>query len=120
VKIETIERVVRVMAIFIFLVLAWMCLGGETLFVAPTPVSSFLVHLVMFFFLGSVSYIGWVEAASRVAAALVVLAMAFEVAQVGLPGRTFSTLDLAGNLVGVGLAWIFFKALLNFKRTIRV
>ena len=119
VGIEIIERIVRVTAILVFLVLAWMCLGGETLLVAPTPISNFLVHLVMFFFLGSVSYVGWVEAASRVAVVMVVLAVVFEVAQVVLPGRTFAMLDLAGNLIGVGLAWAFFRVLLNFKRTIR-
>lgn len=117
--IEIIERIVRVTAVVVFLALTWMCLGGETLFAAPTPISSFLVHLVLFFFLGSVSYVGWVEAASRVGVVMVVLAVVFEVAQVVLPGRTFSMLDLAGNLIGVGLAWVFFKVLLNFKRTIR-
>ncbi len=118
-RIEVIERAVRVTAIVMFLVLALMCLGGETLLVAPTPASSFLAHLVIFFFLSSVSYVGWVEAASRVAILMVALAMVFEVAQVALPGRAFSTLDFAGNLIGVGLAWVFFRVLLNFKRTIR-
>ena len=119
VRIEIIERVVRVIAIVMFLVLAWICLGGETLLVAPTPASSSLAHLVIFFFLGSVSYVGWAESASRVAIVMVVLATVFEVAQMALPGRTFSALDLAGNLIGVGLAWVFFRVLLNFKRTIR-
>lgn len=118
--IETIERVVRVVAILTFLALAWMCLGGETLLAASTPIYSFLVHLVMFFFLGSVSFLGWVEAASRVAIVMVALAVVFEMAQVVLPGRVFSMLDLAGNLIGVGLAWIFFRVLLSFKRTVRV
>lgn len=120
VGIEAIERIVRVMAIVTFVVLAWMCLGGETLFAASTPISGFLVHLVMFFFLGSVSFVGWAEAASRVAVVMVVLAVGFEIIQLGLPGRVFSTLDLAGNLIGAGLAWVFFRLLLSFKRTIRV
>ena len=50
----------------------------------------------------------------------VVNAVMFGVIQVALPGRTFSMLDLAGNLIGVGLAWAFYKVLVNFKRTIRV
>lgn len=57
------ERFVRISAILVFLALAWMCLGGDTLVAVPTPISSFLVHLVLFFFLGAVSYVGWVEAA---------------------------------------------------------
>lgn len=120
VGIETVERIVRVMAGVVFMVLAWMCLGGETLLVAPTPISSFLVHLVIFFFLGAVSLVGWADAARRVAMLLVVLAVVFEAVQVALPGRVFSMLDLAGNLIGVGLALLFFWVLLNFRRTIRV
>lgn len=118
--IEVIERIVRIAAVLTFIVLAWLCLGGENFFVRPIPISSFLIHLVMFFFFAAVSYVGWVDAASRVAIAMVILAVVLEVAQVVLPGRTFSTLDLAGNLIGVGLAWVFFRVLLNFKRTIRV
>jgi VanZ family protein len=110
---------VRILAVLIFLILAWMCLGGETLVVVPSPVTGFLVHLVLFFFLGSAGYIGWVEAASRVSAVMVVLAIVFEVAQLVLPGRTFALLDLAGNLIGVGVAWIFYRVVLNFRRTIR-
>ncbi|WP_282154058.1 VanZ family protein [Ruegeria atlantica] len=119
-KIEVIERVVRVAAIVVFLALVWVCLGGETLIVAPTPIASFLVHLVIFFFLGVVSHLGWVEAAPRVAVLTITLAVVLEVGQLGLPGRTFSMLDLAGNLIGVALAWVFFRVLLNFKRTIRL
>ncbi len=119
-KIEFIESVVRVFTIVVFLALVWVCLGGETVLVAPTPISSFLVHLVAFFFLGSACHLGWVEAAARVAVLMVILAVALEVVQIALPGRTFSVLDLAGNLIGVGLAWVFFRVLLNFKRTIRL
>lgn len=117
--IEVIERIVRFTSIVVFLALAWMCLGGETLLAAPTPFASFLVHLILFFFLGSVSYIGWAEAATRVAIVMFVLAIAFEFAQLFIPGRTFSMMDLVGNLIGVGLAWVFFRLLLNFRRTLR-
>ena len=118
--IEVIERIVRVVAVVMFLALAWLCLGGDTLVAAPTPIASALVHLVMFFFLGAVSYVGWAEAILRVALVMVALAVAFEIIQVVLPGRVFSLLDLAGNLIGVGLAWVFYKVLVSFKRTIRV
>lgn len=119
-RIERIERIVRVSAILVLFVLAWMCLGGDTLVAAPTPLSSFLVHVLLFFFLGAVSYVGWVEAAPRVTLVVGGLAIAFEAVQVALPGRSFSVLDLVGNLAGVGIAWVFYRVLLKFKRTIRV
>lgn len=74
----------------------------------------------MFFFFAVVSFVGWVDFAPRLAVIMVGLAVVLEVVQIVLAGRTFSTLDLAGNLIGVGIAWVFFKVLLNFKRTIRV
>jgi len=118
-RIEFVERIVRIAAIMMFVILAWLCLGGENFFVKPIPISSFLAHLVMFLFFAVVSFAGWADAASRLAVIMVLLAVGLEVVQVFLPDRTFSMLDLAGNLIGVGLAWIFFKVLLNFKRTIR-
>ncbi|SLN59124.1 VanZ like family protein [Roseovarius albus] len=118
--IETIERIVRIAAIVVFLALAWLCLGGETLLVAPTPISGFLAHMLMFFFLGAASCLGWVETAPRMVVVVLILAVAFELVQVVLPGRSFSLLDLAGNLIGVALAWVFYKVMLKFKRTIRV
>lgn len=118
-RIDVVERIVRIAAVVTFLILAWLCLGGENVFVSPIPISIFLVHLVMFFFLAVVSFVGWVDAAPKLALAMLILAVVLEVIQVVLPGRTFSALDLAGNLIGVGLAWVFFRVLLNFKRTIQ-
>lgn len=118
-RIEIIERIIRVAAVVMFVVLTWVCLGGDSLLTVQTPIASFLVHLVVFFFLAAVAYVGWVEAASRVVIFMVVLAVVLEVVQIMLSGRNFTLLDLAGNLIGVGLAWVFFKMLLNFKRAIR-
>jgi len=117
--IEVIERIVRVVAVLTFLALAWVCLGGESWFAVSTPISSFLMHLVIFFFLSAVSFVGWVDQATRMVILMVALAVILEVVQIALPGRNFSILDLAGNLIGVGVAWIFYRVLLNFKRTIR-
>ena len=114
---EAVERIIRVAAIATFLVIAWLCLGGESWFAVQTPIAGFLVHLIIFFFLAAVAYVGWANMASKIALGMLVLAV---VIQIVLPGRTFSTLDLAGNLIGVGLAWVFFRVLLNFNRTIRV
>ena len=117
---EAVERIIRVAAIATFLVIAWLCLGGESWFAVQTPIAGFLVHLIIFFFLAAVAYVGWASMASKIALGMLVLAVVLEVIQIVLPGRTFSTIDLAGNLIGVGLAWVFFRVLLNFNRTIRV
>ena len=118
-RIEIIERFVRIAAVVSALVLGWLCLGGESWFAVNTPISGFLVHLVMFFFMAAVACVGWADSASRIIFGAFVLALVLEVVQLVLPGRTFSVFALAGNLAGVGLAWIFFRVLLNFKRTIR-
>jgi len=119
VKIEIVERIVRVVAVVMLAVLAWVCLGGDSLLAVPTPITSFLVHLVAFFFLAAIAYVGWADHAPRMALIMIGLAVVLEVVQVMLPGRNFTILDLSGNLIGVGIAWVFFKVLLNFKRTIR-
>lgn len=118
-RIEIVERIIRILAVVVFAALAWVCLGGDSLLAAPTPISSFLLHLVAFFFLAAVSYVGWADAALKLTFVMVGLAIVLEVVQIMLPGRNFTMLDLAANLIGVGLAWVFFKVLLNFKRTIR-
>lgn len=118
--IQLIERIVRIVAVLTFLILTWVCLGGESWFAVSTPFASFLMHLVIFFFLAAISFVGWVDMAPRMVIFMIALAVVLEIVQILLPGRNFSTMDLAGNMIGVALAWIFFRVLLNFKRTIRV
>lgn len=115
---ERAERFVRFGSVLTVVVLLWLMQGGEGLVATPTPASGFLLHLLFFFFLSGACLLGWTRNPLAICSGLLLLALIAEGGQMLFPSREFSYYDMAGNVAGVIVGWIFFITLRRFSRTI--
>lgn len=93
---------IRLLALALVALVAWLSLTPKPPSLPGLPQGSDLaVHLTMHFAMAGALMLGW-PGASRIVLAWA-LAVGFEVAQLGVPGRHFSGADLLANLIGA--AW---------------
>lgn len=116
---KMIERTARLCAVMILLVVSWLSLAPDPV---PVPVPAYvsaLSHVVMHFTLGTLFLVGWPDVTRKLLPLLAGYAIAVEALQRFVPTRTFDWLDMVGNLIGLGLAYLFYLALVRFARNLR-
>jgi glycopeptide antibiotics resistance protein len=114
----------KFLAVGMFVVVAWLSLAPATVNYAPgaptAPLVPLFARMATLFVLSTVVFLAW---RANVRPALIVMAVSaivFEVGQVYSTNRVFSVEDLAGNIIGVVLAFLFFRALWQFVHRLHV
>ncbi len=117
------NSLLKISAVCLFAIVAWLSLAPATVNYSPgapsAPLVPMLVRMATLFVLSTVVFLAWRTAPKVPVIFMLVSAVIFEVGQVVSKNRLFSLEDLAGNVIGVILAYFFVRALWQFANDVR-
>ena len=114
------DQTLKFCAALAFVIVGWVSLTPTSINVDPAaPLVGPVTRVAMLFFVSSLVFVAWREAIRIALPVMIVAAIIFEVGQLMHEKRNYAHDELIGNLVGVLLGLLFFRALRRFAYNIR-
>ncbi len=112
----------KILAVLLFVIVAWLSLAPATVNYSPgapsAPLVPLLARMAILFVVSTAVFLAWRHNVMPAAVFMFVSAFVFEIGQIYSVNRDFSIEDLLGNIMGVIIAYLFFRALWQFSHRI--
>lgn len=116
------DLILKILAVLLFIIVAWLSLAPATVNYSPgaptAPLVPLLARMAILFVLSITVFLAWRHNVIPAVIFMFIAAFVFEIGQIYSVNRDFSVEDLLGNIMGVLMAYLFFRALWQFSHRI--